>query len=68
VILSLVKWWFIFGEKYFDMILKWYNEIDHQATTQAIMEKYPSEFAKHEVLILEKHLVKSGEVSSKFTM
>jgi 5-methylcytosine-specific restriction protein A len=32
----------IFGEKYLDMILKWYNEIDHQATTQAVMEKYPS--------------------------
>lgn len=32
----------IFGEKYLDMILKWYNETDHQATTQAIMEKYPS--------------------------
>ncbi len=32
----------IFGEKYLDMILKWYNEIDHQASTQAVMEKYPS--------------------------
>lgn len=33
----------IFGEKYLDMILKWYNEIDHQATSKAIMVKYPSE-------------------------
>lgn len=36
----------IFGEKSLDMILKWYNEIDHQATTQAIMEKYPSNLKK----------------------
>jgi 5-methylcytosine-specific restriction enzyme A len=33
----------IFGEKYLDMVRKWYYEIDHQATTQAIMAKYPSE-------------------------
>jgi 5-methylcytosine-specific restriction enzyme A len=33
----------IFGERYLDMIVKWYNEIDHRATTQAIMAKYPSE-------------------------
>lgn len=39
---SMVKNPKIFGEKYLDMILKWYNEIDHQATTQAVMEKYPS--------------------------
>jgi 5-methylcytosine-specific restriction enzyme A len=32
----------IFGKNYLDMILKWYNEIDHQATTQEVMEKYPS--------------------------
>ncbi len=36
----------IFGEKSLDMVLKWYNEIDHQATTQAIMEKYPSNLKK----------------------
>ncbi|AKB61267.1 HNH endonuclease [Methanosarcina mazei] len=33
----------IFGPKYLDMILKWYYEIDHRATSQAIMAKYPSE-------------------------
>ena len=36
----------IFNEKSLDMILKWYNEIDHQATTQAIMEKYYSNLKK----------------------
>lgn len=33
----------IFGEKYLDMVRKWYYEIDHRATNQAIMAKYPSE-------------------------
>lgn len=36
----------IFTEKSLDMILKWYNEIDHQATTQAILKKYPSKLKK----------------------
>jgi 5-methylcytosine-specific restriction enzyme A len=33
----------IFGERSKDMIIKWYNEVDHQATSKAIMLKYPSE-------------------------
>lgn len=33
----------IFNEKSLDMIFKWYNEIDHQATSKTIMLKYPSE-------------------------
>ena len=32
----------IFNKLSLDMIFKWYNEIDHQATTHAIMAKYPS--------------------------
>jgi 5-methylcytosine-specific restriction enzyme A len=32
----------IFDEKYLDMVRKWYYEIDHRATNQAIMAKYPS--------------------------
>ncbi len=34
----------IFYDEALDMILKWYNEIDHQATSNAIMVKYSSEF------------------------
>jgi 5-methylcytosine-specific restriction enzyme A len=33
----------IFKPEYLDMILKWYYEIDHQATSHAIMAKYPSD-------------------------
>jgi 5-methylcytosine-specific restriction protein A len=36
----------IFGERYLDMILKWYKEVDHQATTKTIMEKYTSDLVK----------------------
>ncbi len=36
----------IFGEIYLDMILKWYNEVGHQATSKTIMEKYPSNLIK----------------------
>jgi|GEM_PF-1852579 len=32
----------IFYKEALDMILKWYKEIDHQATNKTIMEKYPS--------------------------
>ena len=33
----------IFRPKYLDMILKWYYEIDHRTTNEAIMAKYPLE-------------------------
>ena len=33
----------IFYKEALDMILKWYKEIDHQATSKAIMAKYSSE-------------------------
>ena len=31
---------YIFDKKSLDMVLKWYYEVDHQATSKAIMEKY----------------------------
>lgn len=36
----------IFDKASLDMVFKWYNEIDHRATTQAIMAKYPSNLKK----------------------
>ena len=32
----------IFYKEALDMVLKWYNEVGHQATNKTIMEKYPS--------------------------
>ena len=34
---------YIFDKKSLDMVMKWYKEVDHQATSKAIMEKYNSE-------------------------
>jgi 5-methylcytosine-specific restriction protein A len=36
----------IFNQESLDMIFNWYDEIDHRATTQAIMAKYPSYLKK----------------------
>ncbi|MCQ1537303.1 HNH endonuclease [Methanosarcina sp. KYL-1] len=36
----------IFDKASLDMVSKWYDEIDHRATTQAIMAKYPSNLKK----------------------
>ncbi len=36
----------VFDKSSLDMVLKWYNEIDHQATSNAIMAKYPSNLEK----------------------
>ena len=33
----------IFDEKYLDMVRKWYYEVDHLGTNQAMMAKHPSE-------------------------
>jgi 5-methylcytosine-specific restriction protein A len=34
---------YIFDKKSLYMVMKWYKEVDHQATSKAIMEKYNSE-------------------------
>lgn len=36
----------VFDKASIDMVLKWYYEMDHRATTQAIMARYPSNLKK----------------------
>lgn len=37
----------IFNEKSMDMVLKWYRQVDHQATNKEIMAIYSSEYPNH---------------------